>query len=64
MKRALSPEVGPPGKRLCDGQLQSNHEAIASLVRLNVGGRHFDVSPETLSGAAPRLFVELFLFPN
>ena len=58
MKRASSPHVSPPGKRLC------NQEAleIASLVRLNVGGRRFEVSPETLSGAVPRSFFWCLLF--
>ena len=45
MKRA-SDDPAPFAKRGCDGDQR------AAMIRLNVGGRHFDVAPETLSGAA------------
>ena len=64
MKRASSPEAYLSGKHLRHAVLQCNSEIQASLVRLNVGGRRFDVSPETLSGAAPRLFVDCILVPE
>jgi len=47
MKRA-SDDPPPCAKRGCDGLCDKR----LSLVRLNVGGRCFDVSPESLSGAA------------